>query len=443
MSRPALSRMLATLLLTFLSAACPEPVWGQAIPAVTVLFPEGRQATIPVETGGGYPVIPAESLDEIGWRVEEGDGGGEVLLRHRTGLELGFRPGSPFVEWDGLVVQMVDAPYLSEEGLFVPLQLVVDLLPGFLPNAYAFEEERALLLVEGAESPPPEEMPAPGPATPVDAVAPDGPPAGELPAELDLPAGADPPEGEEEEEGEEGEASAERPLTPWAPVEARAPASVIIIDPGHGGEDIGVVGATGVEEKEVALSAGQAIARVLARRPGTEVWLTRERDVAIPSRSRSEWANEWRRDLPAVFISIHANALPDRDGVRGFETYFLADARTGQEQRVAEAEGASPGVPVPYDPTVLGYREASSALAGEVQRELGDFHPGPDRGVRQGPLPSLLGIRMPAVAVELGFLTNPEEERLLVEADFHREAAEAIGRAIDRFMAAYPTSGVP
>ena len=436
--RAAPPRPYTALLLVLLSAASlPEPARGQSAPPVTVLFPDGREASLPVETGGGYPVIPAASLEELGWREEEGDGGRTVLLRHRTGLELELRPGSPFVAWDGLVVQMVDAPYSSGEAFYVPLQLIVDLFPGFLPEAYAFEEERALLLAEGAELPPPEEMPDPGPGAPDGVADPDALPPEEFPADAEL-AAADQAEAEED-----GEASAERPLVPWSTADGGAAPAVFIIDPGHGGDDTGVVGATGVEEKEVALAAGLALARVLARRPGTEVWLTRERDVAISSRSRSEWANEWRSDRPGAFISIHANALPDRVGVRGFETYFLADAETEQEQRVVEAEGASPGDTFPYDPTVLEYREASSALAGEVQWELGEFHPGPDRGVRRGPLPSLLGVRMAAVAVEVGFLTNPEEERLLVEDDFHRDVAEAIRRAIDRFLEAYPTFGVP
>ncbi len=431
-------RPFAPLVLVLLSAASlAEPARGQSGPPVTVLFPDGREVSLPVETGGGYPVIPAESLEELGWRVEAGDGGRTVLLRHRTGLELELRPGSPFVTWDGLVVQMVDAPYSSGEAFYVPLQLVADLFPGFLPEAYAFEEERALLLAEGAELPPPEEMPDPG--RPVGVVDPDALSAEELPADADEEfATAD-----QAEAPEGGEASAERPLVPWSTADGGAASAVIIIDPGHGGDDTGVAGATGVEEKEVALSAGLALARILARRPGTEVWLTRERDVAISSQSRSEWANEWRSDRPGAFISIHANAVPDRVGVRGFETYFLADAQTEQEQRVVEAEGASYGDTLPYDPTVLEYREASSALAGEVQWELGEFHPGPDRGVRRGPLPSLLGVRMAAVAVEVGFLTNPEEERLLVEDDFHRDVAEAIGRAVDRFLEAYPTFGVP
>lgn len=403
--------------------------------AVTVLFPDGREASLPVETTGGYPVLPAVSLDALGWSLAEGEDGRTMLLGHRTGLELQLLPGSPFVGWDGIVVQMVEAPYWSGEVFFVPLQLVADLLPGFLPDAYVFEEGRALLLAEGAEAPPVEEE------ADTDGV----PSTGDLPAVADsVPtAGEEPPEEDPEEEDEQEDASVGRPLEPWSAPAGGAAAWVIIIDPGHGGGDTGAVGTAGLEEKEVALSAAVALARVLARRADVEVWLTRDRDVEVPLHFRGEWANEWRDGRPGAFISIHANAVPDREGVRGFETYFLADAETEQERRVAEAEGGSPDEPLPYDPTVLEFREASSLLAGEVQWELGEFHPGPDRGVRRGPLPSLFGVRMPAIAVEVGFLTNPEEERLLGDAAFHRQVAEAIGRAVERFLEGYPGPGVP
>ena len=412
--------------------SAPFRVFAQARPgpAVTVLFPDSREVNLPVATTGGYPVLPAASLDALGWRLGEGEDGRTMLLRHRTGLELELLPGSPYIGWDGVVVQMVEAPYWSGEDFFVPLQLVADLLPGFLPDAYVFEEDRSLLLAEGAEVPPVEE--------PADAGG--APPAGDLPAAADsIPTAAEDPAEEEQQE----DASAGRPVEPWSAPDNGAAVSVIIIDPGHGGGDTGAVGTAGLEEKEVALSAAVALARVLERRPDVEVWLTRDRDVEVPVHVRGEWANEWGSGRPGAFISIHANALPDREGVRGFETYFLADAETELEWRVAEAEGASPDETLPYDPTVLEFREASSLLAGEVQWELGEFHPGPDRGVRRGPLPSLFGIRMPAVAVEVGFLTNPEEERLLGEAAFHREVAEAIGRAVDRFLEAYPGPGVP
>lgn len=420
------SPLSAPLLGLLWACALEAPVGAQPASLLTVRFPGGTESMIPVETEGGYPVIPVSSLARLGWTAEGAEGDGAVVLRHRTGLELDFRPGSPFVGWEGEVVQMVDAPYWSGSTFFVPLQLAVDLFPGFLPDAYEFDEERSLLLAEGAEPS------AVGPDAAADPGAPDGPAAPPADDQTDPPA-------VEDEEVEE--AAAAMPLAPWAPASGGSASKVIVIDPGHGGEDTGLVGPGGLEEKEVALSVGLALARALARSPGAEVWLTRDRDIALPVEIRGRWANQWRSDRPAAFVSIHANALPGREGVRGFETYFLAEARTEQERRVVEAESDSLAGPMPYDPRVLEYREASAVLAGEVQWELGEFHPGPDRGVRQGPLPAIMGIRMPAVLVEVGFLTNPEEERLLARDDFHREAAEAIARAIGRFLELDPAGG--
>jgi N-acetylmuramoyl-L-alanine amidase len=146
------------------------------------------------------------------------------------------------------------------------------------------------------------------------------------------------------------------------------------------------------------------------------------------------------------------NALPDRAGVRGFETYFLSEARTEHEQRVAAAENASleqdaertQGAADPFLDTILrdlrmfDHQQWSALLADDVQRELSSFHPGPDRGVKQGPLAVITNSLMPSVLVEVGFITNPEEERLMMRPDFQRETAEAIARALDRFFERYP-----
>ncbi len=133
-----------------------------------------------------------------------------------------------------------------------------------------------------------------------------------------------------------------------------------------------------------------------------------------------------------------------RTGVRGFETYFLAEARTDQEARVSAAEnapGSEPAAPA-REVSVAGYdpvqQQSSALFANEVQQALGSFHPGPDRGVRQAPLAVLSNARMPSVLIEIGFITNPEEERLMGRPEFHRQSAGAIARAIDRIFEAYP-----
>jgi len=304
---------------------------------------------------------------------------------------------------------MAHAPYRREGRLFLPLQLVVDLFPGLLPRAYRFDAERSLLAVEGAgESSPPTGSALRAPSPPS---APSGPPG-----------------------------------------DARPP-RIVVIDPGHGGNDPGAVGPDGSREKDVALALSMALARELAGDAGLEVRLTRDQDVAVPLWSRGASATEWKGERPGVFISIHANALPDRTGVRGFETYFLSEARDEHEMRVAALENASVG----SDPSAGGstsedpllgailrdlatfdHQHWSADLAEEVQRELSEFHPGPDRGVKQAPFAVITNSMMPSVLVEVGFITNPEEERLLSRSDFHRESAEAMARAIRRFFERYP-----
>ena len=92
-----------------------SPVRAQLPSSVSVIFPDGSESVLPVEAERGYPAIAGGSLNTLGWTVHRDRVGGGVVLRHRTGLELGLRPGSPFVVWDDLLVQMVDSPYWRDE----------------------------------------------------------------------------------------------------------------------------------------------------------------------------------------------------------------------------------------------------------------------------------------------------------------------------------------
>src|SRR5690606_14840134 len=128
-----------------------------------------------------------------------------------------------------------------------------------------------------------------------------------------------------------------REVSTARPAPARAAQRVVVIDPGHGGRDPGRIGPNGVREKDVTLEIAQRLARVLRER-GYEVHLTRTTDTYVSLPERPKLANEWRGDRPvAVFLSIHANAAPS-SSVRGFETFFLSEARTADERRVAEME---------------------------------------------------------------------------------------------------------
>ncbi|MEK6760135.1 MAG: N-acetylmuramoyl-L-alanine amidase [Deltaproteobacteria bacterium] len=195
---------------------------------------------------------------------------------------------------------------------------------------------------------------------------------------------------------------------------------VIVIDPGHGGDDTGAVGPTGVQEKDIVLRLALMAAQELSGYPGFKVLLTRDSDVFIPLAERPEFANRHGADL---FISIHANAAPKKDA-RGVETYFLSFEATDDDARkLAEFEnnsaGAVGGAEAPDD--VLGdiisdmVRTAShheSARLAEVLHErILEFTGRQDRGVKQAPFRVLVGATMPAVLLEVGFISNAQEEK--------------------------------
>jgi N-acetylmuramoyl-L-alanine amidase len=225
---------------------------------------------------------------------------------------------------------------------------------------------------------------------------------------------------------------------------------VVIIDAGHGGKDPGTIGRGNIEEKTVALGVARALAADLEKVPGLEVHLTRDTDTLVALWDRGQIATRLKGDRPGVFISIHANSVTSGRSARGFETYFLSEARTEHERRVAAIENAPLGV----DTTAGGangdldfiLRELknldtqhwSSLLAQMVQTELGKVHPGPDRGVKQAPLAVITNALMPAVLVEVGYLSNPDEARLLARPAFQKEAAEAIATAVQHFFERYP-----
>lgn len=220
---------------------------------------------------------------------------------------------------------------------------------------------------------------------------------------------------------------------------------VVVIDPGHGGVDPGRIGPNGVAEKDVVLRISRRLAEELEER-GFEVHLTRDRDTLIALADRPRLANRWKGERPmALFLSIHANAAPGR--AQGFETFFLSDARTEDERRVAEMENAS----VEYEETkgshgsdfeqLLNtlrndfYVRASNDLAEVVQQSMATFHPGPNRGVKRAGFRVLVGAIMPAVLVEVAFISDREEARRLAGAEFQQQLADGIADAVQKFFA--------
>ena len=410
--------ILLSLLLTGFGAISRPALAQGPERTLPVALPNGSTSAVPILEHRGYPAFPARALDTLGWTVADSEGD-DVALRHRTGLVLRFVPGSPVFSWDGRLLQLVHEPYWFAGQLHIPLQLLIDLFPGLLPGAYRYDADRQVLGVEGAEA-----------SLPAGAGGATSAPAPSLAGPGPLAAAASPPS-----------------------VASGSASRVVIIDPGHGGGDPGAMGPGGTREKDVALAIGFALARELASDPTVEVRMTREGDLEVPLWERGELATRWKGDRPGVFVSIHANALPDRPAVRGFETYFLSEARDEHERRVAAVEnaplvsGPGAGGPLAGDPLLdailrdlrtFDHQHWSADLADQVQRQLGRFHPGPDRGVKQGPFAVITNSLMPSVLVEVGFLTNPEEERLLVRPDFHEETARALASAIRNFFERYP-----
>jgi N-acetylmuramoyl-L-alanine amidase len=220
----------------------------------------------------------------------------------------------------------------------------------------------------------------------------------------------------------------------------------VVVDAGHGGDDHGAAGPEGLLEKDVVLEVARRVAERLQAQ-GLRVVLTRDHDLAVPLPERTRIANEARADL---FVSIHANSAPSRLA-RGMETYFLSlDASDEASGRVAARENEAFGRSAPdlgpsADPlsAILGdlanteHLVDSDEFARLTHARLAAIDPVPSRGVKQAPFVVLMGVRMPAALVEIGFITNPKEARGLAAGERQGEIADAIAAAVLEFGRRY------
>ncbi len=247
-----------------------------------------------------------------------------------------------------------------------------------------------------------------------------------------------------------------------APSSPRASASraqanrqrVVVVDAGHGGIDRGMSGPIGasskVFEKDITFAVARQLKTALERR-GITVVMTRTTDTLIALGDRGRIANQAKGDL---FISVHVNAANPNwkqpGGARGFETYFLAEAKTEDAKRVEAMENEVIKFETAADVTrddPLGFimrdmaqnehlRE-SSRLADLMQQGMTKVHPGPSRGVKQAGFMVLVKAFMPAVLVEIGFGSNGPESAYMTNATNQRELAEALATATETFLAQY------
>ncbi|UCG38597.1 MAG: N-acetylmuramoyl-L-alanine amidase [bacterium] len=217
--------------------------------------------------------------------------------------------------------------------------------------------------------------------------------------------------------------------------------SVVVLDPGHGGRSIGAQGSTGTLEKDLVLSVSEKLKRELEEGLGVKVVLTRTADYYVGLKERTAIANNNRADL---FISIHANATFRRE-IEGFETYYLNFRSSDKEAgRYAEMENRALGVKggadeealleaILWDMAQTSFLAQSSELASMVQDRLVKNVRGSDRGVRQAPLAVLMGARMPAALVEIGFISNPEQEVRLNRESYQAQIARSLYEAIEDY----------
>lgn len=369
--------MIRTLFSVLLLVLCPVGAQSQRLRVEA----GGRTATVDAartEHGIGYPIA---ALEAMGARVMPVTGGVRAVLFDDT---VTFRIGSPFFETRSTVFPLATVVSGSADGIIIPAQFFEEWLPVAFAGRVGYAD--GVLVVVG----------------PVD----------------------------------------------WPDPPAATGPRIVVLDPGHGGEDTGKIASNGLREKDAALDLCRRIATLLEER-GYEVHLTRATDTLVALADRPHLANQWKAGRPAaVFLSIHLNSVAGSAArtARGFETFFLSQARTDDERRVAEMENAAvefengPSPLLSEEALILSglrndfYVRASNDLADAVQRGIATVHAGPDRGVKRAGFMVLVGALMPAVLVEVGFISHAAESRLIGQPDFRAGIARALTDAVDRFF---------
>ncbi len=343
-----------------------------------------------------------------------------VIVSHVTGSRwmlivggqsIEIEEGTRFAKAGGQTYQLATAPQVRKQALYVPLQLIAEILPRVAGNL-AWD-----------------------------------------PARFELRAFSTP-----DKYARVSDSNARKQATPvLAQTVAPGPLRtrrLVVVDAGHGGPDGGMHGPLGfgpdVREKDVTLAVAKRVGAALNER-GIDVTYTRTTDTLIALSDRGRIANEARADL---FVSIHVNAAnpgwKDPGGARGFETYFLSEAKTEDARRVERMENevvkfessqaARAGDPLSFILNDMAQNEhlrESNELAELIQRRMGVVHPGPNRGVKQAGFRVLVTAFMPAVLVEIGFGTNPGEAAYMTSPARMNELSGAIADGVLEYLRRY------
>jgi N-acetylmuramoyl-L-alanine amidase len=371
---------------------------GLGAPGQIIVAGARGETTVPVRADpAGAPVVPAaQLLAALEGTVRIHDGWADVTVARQP---FRFLVGAPLYLFSSQLQPLANPVWLARDTLYLPLQFVAEILPYFLAERYRYDA-RTARLEDISRRPPTARAPAP---------------AERLPNGL-------------------------------------RPGHVVTLDPGHGGVDPGNPGTyfpRGVREKDVTLQVGLLL-RAELRRRGVGVRMTRTTDTLIDLGDRGGFCTA----ACDLFVSLHVNSLARRRGyteVRGFETYFLAEARTEDAARVAkmeneavrfetgESQGAmTGGLDFILKDLQLNEHLRESARAAElVQKKLRTVHTGQDRGVKQAGFMVLTTARRPAILVEMGYSTNPQDGRYLTSRRSQTTMASAIADAIVDYLKDY------
>jgi N-acetylmuramoyl-L-alanine amidase len=314
------------------------------------------------------------------------EAGGHFRL-DMAGASFAIEVGVASTTVAGQVRPLASAPIVQDQRLFIPLQLISEVLPSVVPNLRWDASARQLIIFTRA-------------------------------------------------------------------VATKQKTRLVVVDAGHGGPDNGMTGPLGapisIYEKDVTLAVAKKLGVELKSR-GLRVVYTRTTDTLIALSDRGRIANQAGGDL---FVSVHVNAAnlgwKEPAAARGFETYFLAEAKTEDARRVEQMENESvrfeTDARVPKDDAlnfILSdmkqneHLRESSELAELVQEHLATMHPGPSRGVKQAGFRVLVTAFMPAVLVEIGFGTNPAEAAYLTDSRRQSAIAGAIADAAAEYLRRY------
>jgi len=414
------------------------------------------QTVVPWVTSAGARYLPLATLARaLGGTVRVS---GSSATLDACGVLARFTVGQRTVDLGPAGVETLSVAVTRGgiSGTLVPVEFVTEVLPrrgtGVVWDADELELRRFSTYARRTSAPATASAPSTSPSTPSSVAASaagEGDEGSVLRADADarpVSIGGAPPRNAPA-------ARAPAPPSSSSPV-ARRRERIVVIDAGHGGPDAGMTGVTAsggrVYEKQITLAIALRLAEELRSR-GVTVHLTRSRDTLIALSDRGRIANQRRADL---FISIHVNAANPRwrdpSSARGFETYFLAEAKTEEESRVERMENeavrfetganAPRGDPLSFIINDMAQNEhlrESSDLAGEVQRRVRSVHPSIDRGVKQANFAVLRGSFMPAVLVEVGFGTNPAEAAFLTTPARQLELARSIAEATVAYLGRY------